>query len=134
MEKLATMYETALAERSYASPTRSTATPRGIEYQAFARVTRELAAADAGASLTLAPLAKALVENLNLWTILGFDVAHPNNGLPAELRSKLFYLFEFTRHHTAKVLQGEVTARALIDVNTAVMRGLRPAAPQDERA
>jgi flagellar protein FlaF len=134
LEKQATMYETALAERSYASPTRSTATPRGIEYQAFARITRDLAAADSGASPTIGPLAKALVENLNLWTILGIDVAHPKNGLPAELRSKLFYLFEFTRHHTAKVLQGEATARVLIDVNTAVMRGLRPATPREGHA
>ncbi len=128
------MYETALAERSYANPTRSTATSRGIEYQAFARITRDLAAADAADSLTFEPMAKALVENLNLWTILGIDVAHPKNGLPADLRSKLFYLFEFTRHHTAKVMQGEATARALIDINTAIMRGLRPTPSAEARA
>jgi flagellar protein FlaF len=119
------MYESVLAKQSYANPSRSTATPRSIEYEAFARVTAQLTSASRNASAELAPLAQALQDNLNLWTVLGTDVAGAGNGLPVELRAKLFYLFEFTRSHTVKVLNGEATAGALIDINTAIMRGLR---------
>lgn len=119
------MYETALAEQSYASPTRSTASLRGIEYQAFARITRDLSAFRDGAAGQFAKLAEALNDNLRLWTILGTDVAREGNALPPELRSKLFYLFEFTHQHTRKVLKGEAQADILVEINTAVMRGLR---------
>lgn len=120
------MYETALAEQSYASPTRSTASLRGVEYQAFARVTRDLSEYRLDES-QFAQFAKALNDNLRLWTVLGVDVAREGNALPAELRSKIFYLFEFTHQHTQKVMRGEAEVDVLLDINKAVMRGLRGA-------
>mgnify|MGYP000311731850 CR=1 FL=1 len=53
------------------------------------------------------------------------DVASPGNALPSQLRAQIFYLFEFTQHHTRKVMDGEARADAVTDINTAVMRGLR---------
>ncbi|MGE0407929.1 MAG: flagellar biosynthesis regulator FlaF [Amphiplicatus sp.] len=117
------MYESALAIQDYGDLGRSTATPRGVEYEVFARVTRDLTSAEGAGPF--AAMAKALTANLDLWTVLGVDVAGDGNTLPAELRSKIFYLFEFTRHHTARVMKGEATAGVLIDINKAVMRGLR---------
>ncbi len=124
------MYESALAEEGYSNPVRSTATPRNIEYQVFARVTGQLSSAWRDSD-DRSKLAQALHDNLNLWTILGTDVAGAGNGLPAELRSKLFYLFEFTRAHTAKVLNGDATAEVLVEINSAIMRGLRGTRPRE---
>lgn len=114
-----------LARAAYGRPEAATRTPRAIEYDLLARVTHRLCTSMApGASF--ASLAQALHENRILWNALAVDVAAEGNGLPADLRARLFYLAEFTEAHSRKVLAGGATAAALIEVNTAVMRGLRP--------
>lgn len=120
------MFETRLAENAYAQSAQSTATPRAIEYQIFARVTRALSSPGQGFDAVSA-LSKAVCDNLELWTTLAADIAGDKNGLPAELRSKLFYLYEFTRQHSAKVLNDGASPAILAEINTAVMRGLTPA-------
>lgn len=121
------MLANAMRQNGYMSATRSTGTPRDVEYQLFSRVTGRLNRADSE-SAGFSELAEALHENLALWTTIGLDVMESGNGLPDSLRAQLFYLFEFTRGHTQKVLRREADASALVDVNTAVMRGLRPGA------
>ncbi|MFN6978293.1 MAG: flagellar biosynthesis regulator FlaF [Gemmobacter sp.] len=44
------------------------------------------------------------------------------------MRAQLFYLYEFTAAHSRRVLDGTASVEALVDVNTAMMRGLRGAA------
>ncbi|MEM7523917.1 MAG: flagellar biosynthesis regulator FlaF [Pseudomonadota bacterium] len=99
--------------------------PSQIEYQAFARITRNLSQAAELDSCDFPKLAAALHENTRLWTLVASNVAGGGNELPSSLRAQLFYLAEFTRAHTSKVLKGEVSAEALVEINTAVMRGLR---------
>jgi flagellar protein FlaF len=41
------------------------------------------------------------------------------------LRARIFYLAEFTRAHTRKVLRRTAGPDALVEINLAVMRGLR---------
>ncbi|MCV2866092.1 flagellar biosynthesis regulator FlaF [Defluviimonas sp. WL0075] len=108
-----------LAQDSYAATAASVRTPRATEYALLARTTHALTHADGFAALV-----RALHDNRRLWTTLAADVAEPGNGLPQELRARLFYLSEFTAHHSRKVLAGEADAGALIAINTAVMRGL----------
>ncbi len=117
--------QSSAAATLYAESTRSTGTPRGIEYHVFATVTRELSKLKSDEVNRPSQLPVAIHNNLRLWSIIGADVARNGNGLPKELRSKLFYLSEFTRVHSAKVLAGEAKADVLVDINTAVMRGLR---------
>lgn len=114
-----------LGRRAYALPGTPARTPRGIEYDLFARVTHRLKAAQSDGQSDFAALAAALHENRRLWSTLAADVAEPRNALPAPLRAQLFYLFEFTDQHSSKVLSGDATVAVLIDINTAVMRGLR---------
>ena len=52
-------------------------------------------------------------------------VAEEGNGLPAKLRAQLFYLYEFTTQHSRAVRDRKASVDVLIDINTAVMRGLR---------
>jgi flagellar protein FlaF len=119
------MNTAALAQTAYTAIRPQIGTDRDTEYDTFARVTHEIrTAAERGAG-GFAALAAALNRNRRLWTILAADIADPGNGLPQPLRAGLFYLAEFTDHHTRQVLAGTAGPEALIDINTAVMRGLR---------
>lgn len=114
-----------MAQTAYATPGTPARTLRGIEYDLFARVTHRLKASQAHGRDDFTLLAQALHENRQLWAALASDVAEPGNALPQGLRAQLFYLYEFTEQHSAKVLEGTASAEVLIDINTAVMRGLR---------
>lgn len=70
-------------------------------------------------------LASALHENNRLWMAFAIDVANPDNLLPDDLRARIVYLADFTRQHTHKVLQKNETAVPLIEINAAIMRGLK---------
>ena len=121
------MNSAALATSAYGAARDAVLTPRQIEYRAFARVTHRLAAAAAepDGPGRFARLAEALHENTRLWGVLAADVALPGNQLPDELRAGIFALAEFSRRHGRMALDGEVSVDALIDVNRAVMKGLR---------
>jgi len=110
------------ARQAYGSNTQSIRTHRGAEYEAFARVTHRLKTA---AATDVAALASAIHDNRRLWTLLASDVIGDNNGLPEILRARIVYLAEFTRQHSSKVLMRKASASALVEINTAIMGGLR---------
>lgn len=114
-----------MARTAYTKPGTPVRTLRGIEYDLFARITHQLKAAEKGGKASFSDLAHALHENRQLWSVLAADVSETDNGLPTALRARFFYLYEFTTMHSGKVLAGEATAEVLIDINTAIMRGLR---------
>ncbi|SDN79860.1 flagellar protein FlaF [Lutimaribacter pacificus] len=113
------------AQRAYQSTQTPIRTPRSTEYEAFARITHRLASTARQGKAGFAALADALHENRRLWTVLAAAVADDENALPHDLRARLFYLAEFTDTHSRKVLRGQATVAPLIEVNTAVMRGLK---------
>ncbi len=115
-------------QSGYLGVTRSTGTPREIEFQLFSQITGRLNKANEP-DASFAELVEAVTDNLTLWRTIALDVADQDNDLPEMLRAQLFYLYEFTSAHTRKVLQREVDATALIDVNTTIMRGLKPKQP-----
>ena len=120
----------AQARAAYAGPQSPIRTSRQTEHQVFSLVTARLAAA-AQQPDNVPALAAALHDNRRLWTRIAADVADKDNGLPADLRARLFYLAEFTDHHSRRVLKREADLQPLIDINTAIMRGLAgtPVAP-----
>ncbi len=99
--------------------------PRSIEYDLFARVTKRLTAAWLARGKDFSGLVRALHDNTTMWRTLASDVAEPDNGLPKQLRARLFYLYEFTAQHSPKILDDQASVEVLVDINTAVMRGLR---------
>lgn len=103
-------------------PTRS---PRSVEYDLIAQVTQRLSAAWLRRDVDFPALVAALADNEKLWVALAADVSLPTNGLPAALRARLFYLYEFTVHHSKAVLEKGASAEVLTEINTAVLRGLR---------
>lgn len=111
------------ARLAYAGAQSPTRTPRQAEHQVLSTVTARLAAA-ARSPDDFARTAAAIHDNRRFWTRVATDVADKDNGLPPDLRARLFYLAEFTDHHSRRVLKREADLQPLIDINTAVMRGL----------
>ena len=98
---------------------------RAAEYDTIARISHRLRAAAINRKTSYAEFVEALSENSKLWTTLAVDVAQPENGLPQELRARLFWLAEFTTHETARILKNEGDISVLIEINAAVLHGLR---------
>lgn len=117
------------ARNAYGAEAQTIKTPRSNEYDAFARVTQALKSAAAQGTAGFPALAGAIHHNRSLWTILAADVADAGNSLPKDLRARIVYLAEFTNQHSTKVLTGDASASALIDINTAMMAGLRDRTP-----
>lgn len=113
------------AQSAYQSAGTTTQPPRGTEYQVIARVTHKIKDAAEKGRVGFPALAEALHQNQKLWTLLAADVADRQNGLPREIRARIFYLAEFTRDHTRKVLNGADSVAPLLEVNAAILRGLR---------
>lgn len=110
---------------TYARPEAPTRSLRSVEYDLLAQTTQRLRTAWANRATDYPALVRAVIDNEALWSTLASDVALPGNGLPAALRARLFYLYEFTAKHSRSVLDDKSSVEILADINMAVMRGLR---------
>ncbi|QQA42988.1 flagellar biosynthesis regulator FlaF [Pelagovum pacificum] len=110
------------ARQGYAPKTSAVRTERATELQLLGQVTSRIR--NAAQSQDMPRLSEALFDNRRIWNHLAGEVVDEQNGLPEELRARIFYLAEFVAAHSRKVLRGEATIDTLIEVNTAVMRGL----------
>jgi flagellar protein FlaF len=114
----------ALAQRAYAPTAAPIRSERSVEYDVIARITSRLKKAIVENAYP--KLLEALHENNALWRALAIDVADANNALPQSLRAQIFYLAEFTDVHTKKVIRENVAATPLLEINMAILRGLKP--------
>lgn len=112
-----------LARAAYSSTSAPIRNDRATEHDIFLRVTNRLRQSNPKSNHP--EFVGALHDNRQLWTLLAVDVVDNDNGLSDGLRAQILYLAEFTRVFTTKVLAGDETHEALIDINTAVMAGLR---------
>lgn len=116
---------TFLSAIGYARREASTRSLRSIEYDLLVQVTQQLRKAWAERGEDFPALVRAVTDNTQLWSTFAADIVLPENRLPAGLRARLFYLYEFAAHHGRKVLDEEASVEVLTDINVAVMRGLR---------
>ena len=114
-----------MAKRAYANTSTTIRSPRAIEYEAIARITHDLKTAAEAKSENFGAFADAVHRNNQLWTMLAANVVDADNELPAQLRAQLFYLAEFSRRHAAQALAGSSSVAPLLEINTAVLKGLR---------
>ena len=118
----------AQAQRAYAPTQAPTKTARSTEYDVIARISYRMKRA---IQLDDFPaLAAALHENNRLWTTLAIDAGHPDNLLPDELRARIVYLADFTLQHTSKVMRRSESAIPLLEINAAILKGLKAEAGQ----
>ena len=112
------------ARQAYAPTQVSIRTDRSVEAQLVSQITARLRRAATAQPMNFPALVAAVHENRRMWTAMAADVADGDNGLPRSLRAQIFYLAEFTEHHSKRILRREADVTALIDINTAVLRGL----------
>lgn len=112
------------ARHAYSASAAPIRTAGKLEFEAIARITRKMQVAAKKGRPGFGALVEALHDNTRMWNIFAIDVADPNNSLPKELRANLFYLAEFTNHHTSKVLAREASVDPLVEINTSILRGL----------
>ena len=98
-------------------------TERDSEYDAFSYVTRLLR--DAKSSRLGPATVQAIHKNSELWSILATDLAQPDNTLPDETKAGLISLAGFAIRQGFSVLNNGGTIDSLIEVNVAIMKGLR---------
>jgi flagellar protein FlaF len=114
-----------LARRAYSNSASSTRTARSAEYEIIAKITHQLRASALRGRAGFAEMASALHNNRKLWTALAVDVAAADNQLPASLRAQIIYLAEFTHRYTGTVLKEKASVAPLLQINAAVLKGLR---------
>lgn len=117
------------ASAAYARAARPVRSARGIEYDVVSRISHRLRVAAAERGNAFPAYAAALSDNRRLWSVLAADVAQPGNGLPDDLRGRLFWLAEFVDAETRRLLRGVGDPGVLIEINAAVMQGLRETEP-----
>ena len=116
------------AKNAYSAANAPTRTAKNLEYDALARITRRMIAAANKGRSSFAELAEVLHENRKLWSVFEADLLSKDNQLPLDLKGNLLSLAAFTREHTSQVLSRKDTVRPLVEINTAIMRGLRSGA------
>ncbi len=112
------------ARQAYAPTQVAVRTERSVEAQLISQITARLRKESKTTPIDFPALASVLHDNRRMWVTMAADVADNDNALPKPLRAQIFYLAEFTEIHSRKVLRGEADAVALIEINTAVLRGL----------
>lgn len=115
----------ALAQQAYTATNKPLKTPRAVEYEVIAKITHELKSTAKSKKRRFPEFVEALHRNNKLWSMLAAQVADDSNELPPQLRAQIFYLAEFSKRHTAQVLAGSASVTPLLEVNTAILRGLR---------
>jgi flagellar protein FlaF len=115
----------AQAAHGYRAVQLQTQSARSIEAKLFAEITAELVRARRAGAPAFGELAAALHRNRMLWDALLADLAREGNALPALLKAQLVQLGTFVVRFTGCVLRGEDDVQALIDVNHAILEGLR---------
>lgn len=120
------MYAQGQAASAYAAVSNATAQPKSIEYRAFARANGLLAAAEAPGKDQMVRLAGAVDYNTRLWSVLAVDAAGDSNTLPEAARAGILSLALYAMRTGQAVLRQNAPPAALAEINTTIMRGLRP--------
>jgi flagellar protein FlaF len=115
----------AQAANGYRAVRLHTESPRRIEAQLFAEITAGMVRARRAGKPGFQDLVAVLYRNRALWETLLADLALEGNALPTPLKAQLIRLGHFVRQFTARVLRGEDDVQTLIDVNSAILEGLR---------
>ncbi len=113
-----------MAKAAYAAPQPTLRSPRSIECDLMTRITARLVSAHNQGKEGFNALVSALHDNRKLWILFASEVAEDGNGLSEPLRVQILSLAQFTVRHTSLILEGKEDAQPLIDINTAIIRGL----------
>lgn len=114
-----------MARKSYKNTQKQMGSDTELELKIFTDITGRLAAADISKPGGISALTEAVTDNARLWQIIFLDLTNPKNLLQNDLKTSLIYLSEFTRDHTAKILQGSGDPQILVEINNNIIAGKR---------
>jgi flagellar biosynthesis activator protein FlaF len=109
---------------SYRRVQKAAESPRDAEYRLFAQVTSALLTVQ-DQHLRGPALVDALDWNRRVWSALSSDCSLPDNGLPGNVRGQIISLALWVSRYSSDVASGAAGVDALIDVNRAIMDGLK---------
>ena len=98
---------------------------RSVEYDVISNVTYRLKSAARQRKSAFPAFVAALHENRRLWSVLAADVLSPGNALPDGLRAGIAGLNGFVQTHSARVLSQQAPVRPLLEINLAILKGLK---------
>jgi flagellar biosynthesis activator protein FlaF len=110
--------------QNYQRVQKAAESPRDAEYRLFAQVTAALLTAHETKQRGPA-LIDALDWNRRVWSALSTDCGQPGNGLPLAVRGQIISLGLWVSRYSSDVACGTASMDALIDVNRAIMDGLK---------
>ena len=121
------MTAASFAQKAYKNSQRELTSEKAIELRVFAQITSRMRAADISAPGGMAKLAEALTDNMKLWNILFTDLSLESNKMANDLKAQIMSLAKFTQSQTLDVLAGRAKHDVLIDINQAMIDGMRAA-------
>ena len=110
--------------QAYQTTQKAIENPRDAEYRIFGLVTHKLVEVSAGES-NHKELIDAIGDNRKLWSALAMDCASEGNGLTDALRAQIISLSIWVSKYSSDVMQRKAPMDPLIDVNRAIMEGLK---------
>lgn len=113
------------AKHGYAKLGAHTRGGKDLEYDVILKVTRDLKQFGDPSTCSYPTYVKALNNNERLWNEVAAQVADDNNALPVEVRAGLFNMAQFVSRTTTALLNNKGDAQSLIEINVAVLRGLK---------
>ena len=119
------------AQQAYKNSQRELASEKSIELQVFSQITSRLRAVDMTETGGMSKLAEALTDNVKLWNILFTDLSLDSNKMADSLKAQIMSLAKFTQSHTFEVLAGRAKHDVLIDINQAMINGMRAGSKVD---
>ncbi|MEP6342140.1 MAG: flagellar biosynthesis regulator FlaF [Maricaulaceae bacterium] len=125
------MTAASFAQQAYKNSQRELASEKSIELQVFYQITSRMRAADISETGGMSKLAEALTDNMKLWNILFSDLSLASNKMPDELKAQIMSLAKFTQSQTFEILAGRAKHDVLIDINQAMMNGMRAGSKVD---
>lgn len=119
------MSTASLARHAYETSAHVAPTPKTIEADAFKRVTTLLQNSRHGGASSYRDTVEAVYLNKRLWSLIASDLAEDGNLLPQDLKVGLLNLAVFTETQCKQVLDGTGSVDAMIEINRAVLKGLK---------
>src|SRR4051812_43719140 len=96
---------------------------RSVEYRLLAQVTAAMLSAR-DSSKDFPKLVDAVLWNRSVWAAFRDDLAHPQNGLPEDLKARLISLSLWVDRESFAVLGKTPDIDTLVEVNRMIMEGL----------
>lgn len=113
----------------YQTVQRETVSERGLEVALLERVTARLKAHLGEESLNHSALLETLHTNRSLWMMLAIDLARPDNRQTNELKASMISIAGYIERNTHAAANSVDVLNSLVEINEAILVGLRQEAP-----